>query len=65
MKNDLKLLAGLLFANSVFSQEQWSVVRGKITTPWTEKVDPNNPLPEYPRPQMQSSHWKNKNGLGQ
>ncbi|MDR1119642.1 MAG: beta-galactosidase [Dysgonamonadaceae bacterium] len=34
------------------------------TTAWTDKIDPENPLPEYPRPQMErSSGWMNLNGL--
>ena len=35
----------------------------KIKTPWAEKVDPANVLPEYPRPQMVRSQWVNLNGL--
>ena len=65
MRNSVILLVILLLANSAFSQEQWSVVKGKITTPWADKVDPNNPLPDYPRPQMQRNNWKNLNGLWQ
>ena len=32
-------------------------------TPWADKVDPNNPLPEYPRPQLARDQWVNLNGL--
>jgi beta-galactosidase/beta-glucuronidase len=37
---------------------------GNITldTPWTEKVG-TNPWPEYPRPRLQRSLWKNLNGV--
>jgi hypothetical protein len=37
---------------------------GKITldTPWTDKVGVN-PWPEYPRPRLQRSRWKNLNGV--
>ena len=41
----------------------WQVVKGKITTPWAEKVDPAHILPEYPRPQMVRDTWLNLNGL--
>lgn len=41
----------------------WSMVKGKITSPWAEKVDPANPLPEYPRPQLVRENWQNLNGL--
>lgn len=33
-----------------------------LTTPWTDKVG-TNPWPEYPRPQLQRSEWKNLNGV--
>ena len=33
-----------------------------MKTPWTDKVDLNNPLPEYPRPQMTRAGWVNLNG---
>ena len=37
---------------------------GNITldTPWTSKVG-TNPWPEYPRPRLQRSKWKNLNGV--
>ena len=42
---------------------QWKPVGDKIKTPWAEKVDPANVLPEYPRPQMVRAQWVNLNGL--
>ncbi|WP_374945863.1 PA14 domain-containing protein, partial [Agreia sp.] len=33
-----------------------------MSTEWSEQVDPNNPLPEYPRPQLVRDKWKNLNG---
>ncbi len=33
-----------------------------MKTNWTDKVDRNLPLPEYPRPQMARSGWVNLNG---
>ncbi len=32
-------------------------------SPWAEDVDPQNVLPEYPRPQMVRDQWMNLNGL--
>ena len=32
-------------------------------TEWATQVDPNNVLPEYPRPIMERGEWKNLNGL--
>lgn len=43
----------------------WQIVGDKITTEWAAQVDPENVLPEYPRPQMQREEWKNLNGLWQ
>ncbi|SFW79229.1 glycoside hydrolase family 2 protein [Chitinophaga sancti] len=45
-------------------QNSWHLIRDRIVTPWAEKVDPNAPLPEYPRPQLvRENSWKNLNGL--
>ncbi|MBM3169834.1 MAG: beta-galactosidase [Bacteroidetes bacterium] len=33
-----------------------------LKTQWTEEVDPANPLPEYPRPQLVRTSWQNLNG---
>lgn len=33
-----------------------------MSTPWTSKVDPAAPWPEYPRPQLQRDTWVNLNG---
>jgi beta-galactosidase/beta-glucuronidase len=41
----------------------WKIAGDKITTQWSAKVDPANPLPEYPRPQMTRDIWKSLNGL--
>lgn len=35
----------------------------KITTTWGEKLDKNNPLPEYPRPQFVRDSYLNLNGV--
>lgn len=42
---------------------QWKPAGDKIKTEWAGKVDPNNVLPEYPRPIMERSEWQNLNGL--
>ncbi|MBG0770880.1 MAG: beta-galactosidase, partial [Anaerolineaceae bacterium] len=33
-----------------------------LKTPWTDQVDPQQPWPEYPRPQMTRERWLNLNG---
>lgn len=42
---------------------QWKPVEGKIKTTWAEQVNPENVLPEYPRPIMERTEWQNLNGL--
>lgn len=41
----------------------WEPVKGHIMTRWAKEVSPENPLPEYPRPQMVRDRWMNLNGL--
>ena len=33
-----------------------------MTTPWASQVNPDNPLPDYPRPQMTRQLWQSLNG---
>lgn len=61
MKKKLLLLAFVLSGTSLFAQ--WKPAGDKIKTKWTETIDPNNVLPEYPRPIMERSDWTNLNGL--
>lgn len=42
---------------------QWAPVGGRIATQWSTDVNPDNVLPEYPRPIMKRNDWKNLNGL--
>lgn len=53
----------LLLHMGLANAQEWKLVKGKITTPWAEEVNPENPLPEYPRPQMVREDWQNLNGL--
>ena len=42
---------------------QWAPVGDRIMTEWASQVDPDNVLPEYPRPQLVREEWLNMNGL--
>ncbi|MDR3261272.1 MAG: beta-galactosidase, partial [Tannerella sp.] len=42
---------------------QWKPAGDKIKTQWADKVDPQNVLPEYPRPILERADWLNLNGL--
>ena len=53
----------VLVLTSIQSFAQWKPAGNNIRTPWAEKLDPANPHPEYPRPQMKRDGWLNLNGL--
>ncbi|MBR3076170.1 MAG: beta-galactosidase [Bacteroidales bacterium] len=59
MKRYLTLLAAALISSAAFA---WTPGDG-LKTRWAAEVDPANPLPEYPRPQMVRADWQNLNGL--
>ncbi len=44
------------------NNSSWKPVIGQIMTRWASKVDPEVPLPEYPRPQLKRKEWLNLNG---
>lgn len=56
------LLVGIWLPSMCLAQT-WKPVGDKITTQWASEVNPQQPLPEYPRPQMERSNWLNLNGL--
>ena len=61
MKNTV--LSALCLLLSLGVNAQWKPAGDKIKTEWADQVDPNNVLPEYPRPIMERGEWKNLNGL--
>lgn len=61
--NKLFLSFILFCCFSMVKAQDWKPAGDRIKTPWAEKVDPANPLPEYPRPQMERDQWVNLNGL--
>lgn len=67
-KNILPFLctAGLLLFSSFSAcaqQNDWQPAKNPLMTRWADDINPENPLPEYPRPQMKRTEWKNLNGL--
>ena len=64
MKRTLILLASLMLAACAQQEAvRWAPVQEHILTPWASQVDPLNPLPEYPRPQLERTLWQSLNGL--
>jgi hypothetical protein len=59
----LTLSAVFLFLAVGSSDAAWKIQDGPLKTRWAKNVSPADPHPEYPRPQMVRSEWKNLNGL--
>ena len=59
----ITLLSGAVVACKSEPASTWAPVTGRIMTRWAKEVSPTNALPDYPRPQMVRTDWKNLNGL--
>ena len=59
----IRIFIYVFIFTSIANAQSWKAVEGKITSKWTETVNPENVWQEYPRPQFVRSHWKNLNGL--
>ena len=57
------LTLSVLVAGVMAYAGNWAPAGDLIKTRWAAEVDPKNPLPEYPRPQMVRTDWQNLNGL--
>jgi beta-galactosidase/beta-glucuronidase len=42
---------------------QWKPAGDRIKTPWAGEINPQQTLPEYPRPLIERTEWSNLNGL--
>ena len=61
MKKATFMICACLLTVSMFAQ--WAPAGDSLKTDWAGKVDPQNVLPEYPRPLIERSQWNNLNGL--
>ncbi|NVM01697.1 MAG: beta galactosidase jelly roll domain-containing protein [Candidatus Helarchaeota archaeon] len=41
----------------------WKLISSNILTRWAKNVSPDEPFPEYPRPQFKRKEWMSLNGL--
>ncbi len=57
------LFAIALTAN--LNSQTWKSAQAPLMTPWSEQINPQNVLPEYPRPTMERGEWQNLNGVWQ
>lgn len=60
------ILATLLLTLSLVTSAQvsgWKISGDRIRTEWSDNINPSNPLPEYPRPQLVRDNWISLNGL--
>ena len=54
-----------ILAGSTKNVGAWETKSAQLMTDWARQVEPSNPLPEYPRPQLVRSEWLNLNGVWQ
>ena len=62
-KLNLILFALLVLSASMLNGQLWQPAGNLIKTKWAEQVNPQNPLPEYPRPILVRKDWQSLNGL--
>jgi beta-galactosidase/beta-glucuronidase len=62
MYKGICIMTFLALMTFTYAQE-WKPAGDRIKTIWADKVDPANPLPEYPRPQLAREQWQSLNGL--
>ncbi|MBX5439725.1 MAG: beta-galactosidase, partial [Thermoflavifilum sp.] len=52
-----------LGTHAAFAQPFWRPAGHHLMTEFAQQVNPQQPWPEYPRPQMERQDWMNLNGL--
>ncbi|MBR0236550.1 MAG: hypothetical protein IJQ39_00520, partial [Thermoguttaceae bacterium] len=63
MTRRLTVLLFALCAACAVSVQAWEIQSNPILSRWVEHVNPDNALPEYPRPQFERAAWQSLNGL--
>ena len=64
MKKSIAIACLVVAGLSSSYAQNWTPAGDKILTKWGEELDPQNPHPEYPRPQLErKGNWQNLNGL--
>ena len=63
MTRRLTVLLFALCAVCAVSVQAWEIQSNPILSRWVKNVNPNNALPEYPRPQFERPAWQSLNGL--
>jgi hypothetical protein len=53
----------LALSAAIVSAADWKPAESTLMTRWAKDVDPQQPHPEYPRPQLVRGNWMNLNGL--
>jgi len=56
------LLLGLGTVSVLAQEEAWQPADNPLMTRWADDIDPEAPLPKYPRPKMRRAEWTNLNG---
>ncbi len=59
----LALVVAAGIAGALAAAEPWHPAESVLVTRWAKEVSPANALPEYPRPTMVRTEWRNLNGL--
>jgi len=62
-KLNLQIFTLALLMSTTLNGQPWKPAGDHILTKWAEQVNPQNPLPKYPRPTLVRTQWTNLNGL--
>lgn len=63
MKKSVVLICAIVLLLSNLQSQTWQPAGDNLLTQWGENMNPQNVLPEYPRPQLVRSEWMSLNGL--